>query len=654
MTTLKMQSPSLSIANPDEGVVEQICGYLTAHPPRSFFLFAGAGSGKTRTLIGVLRRLTGLEADYQAGRNFAQRLRLRGQKICVITYTNNAVDVVVERLGENPLVAVSTIHGFAWDLIRGFDSDIRLHMVEGIERSIQEAKSAGESRKKGPTQKDKEKIEKLKDRLCRISEIARFVYSPDRVTYGPGALQHHDVLSIASSLLTRKPMLAQILRDRYPVILIDESQDTMKEVIEALWRTAEMPGGVSLGLLGDHRQRIYTGGHSNLAVAIPESWERPSLQMNHRSSKRIVRLINRIWAAELPGRTQLSSGGEQQARPEKGEGWVRIFIGCASTSIEDKIKKEKSCAERMAEITGDGSWRQHRDGYVCLALEHKLAARRAGFVKLAEAIESVDRDGLWEKGGLSDGRDAGPSPLRIFMDPISALHRAIHENGSLDGLAAMEVLQQHDRLQGLSDISQESQQARLRTLSMSVRVLAQALRPGCDPTLRELLKIVVEHEIFDVHEKLRRAIENEETESQDELERTGNGWSNVLSCNWSEFVLYRDYLADRLGYRTQQGVKGSEFPRVQVILDDEDARGFSFSYDKLFGAKELSGTDRDNQAEGKETTIDRTLRLLYVTCSRPKESLSLVYWSADPRTALETLRKGDWFDENEIVRVEDL
>ncbi len=32
----------------DAHVVEDICAYITATPPRSFFLFAGAGSGKTR------------------------------------------------------------------------------------------------------------------------------------------------------------------------------------------------------------------------------------------------------------------------------------------------------------------------------------------------------------------------------------------------------------------------------------------------------------------------------------------------------------------------------------------------------------------------------------------------------------------------------
>jgi DNA helicase-2/ATP-dependent DNA helicase PcrA len=53
----------------DAGVVDEICSYLTEQPPRSFFLFAGAGSGKTRTLVEVLRRLTGVVPHEDGGVN---------------------------------------------------------------------------------------------------------------------------------------------------------------------------------------------------------------------------------------------------------------------------------------------------------------------------------------------------------------------------------------------------------------------------------------------------------------------------------------------------------------------------------------------------------------------------------------------------------
>ena len=108
----------------DAQVVEEICGYVTDVPPHSFFLFAGAGSGKTRTLVEVLRRITGV-VEHAAGGIYASKLRARGQSVRVITYTKNAARVVTSRLGENRLTEVSTIHSFCWDLVKGFDDDIR-------------------------------------------------------------------------------------------------------------------------------------------------------------------------------------------------------------------------------------------------------------------------------------------------------------------------------------------------------------------------------------------------------------------------------------------------------------------------------------------------------------------------------------------------
>jgi DNA helicase-2/ATP-dependent DNA helicase PcrA len=63
---------------------------------------------------------------------------------------------------------------------------------------------------------------------------------------------------------------------------------------------------------------------------------------------------------------------------------------------------------------------------------------------------------------------------------------------------------------------------------------------------------------------------------------------------------------------------------------------------------ELSKRDKENAEAGKETTIDRTLRLLYVTCSRAQESLALVLWSSDPDAAIARIKDSQWFSEDEI------
>ena len=111
---------------------------------------------------------------------------------------------------------------------------------------------------------------------------------------------------------------------------------------------------------------------------------------------------------------------------------------------------------------------------------------------------------------------------------------------------------------------------------------------------------------------------------------------------------YDDYVNQRTRFDTHQGVKGLEFDRVMVIIDDSEAKGFLFSYDKLFGIKDLTDTDKRNLAEGKETSIERTQRLFYVTCTRAKNSLAVVMYTDNPEgVKAESIRKG-WFHDDEI------
>jgi DNA helicase II / ATP-dependent DNA helicase PcrA len=86
-----------------------------------------------------------------------------------------------------------------------------------------------------------------------------------------------------------------------------------------------------------------------------------------------------------------------------------------------------------------------------------------------------------------------------------------------------------------------------------------------------------------------------------------------------------------------------------VIMDDSAARGFMFSYEKLFGAKELSDTDLQNMREGKETSFDRTRRLFYVTCSHAENSLALVTYTENTDMVKKSVLSKGWFEENEAI-----
>ena len=122
----------------------------------------------------------------------------------------------------------------------------------------------------------------------------------------------------------------------------------------------------------------------------------------------------------------------------------------------------------------------------------------------------------------------------------------------------------------------------------------------------------------------------------------------ALSAQFDEMERYAMYVSDESRFATHQGVKGLEYPRVMVILDDAETRGKVFSYEKLFGVKELSDTDLKNAKDGKDNSVDRTARLFYVACTRAMESLAVVAYSVDPVRVKTTALKNSWFLEEEI------
>lgn len=636
----------------DAHVVEDICGYITEAPSRNFFLFAGAGSGKTRTLVEVLRRVTGV-VKHEAGENYANRLRSRGQSVRVITYTKNATAVVTGRLGENCLTAVSTIHAFCWELIKGFNDDIREALIARQGKKLAEAKSHAAGKVKGESDKDREKYAEIEVAVDGLRKTDTFIYHPDRNTYGQGAMSHGEVLEVAAWLIRERPTLQRILVDRHPLILIDESQDTMKGVLDALFDlSTNRPGQITLGLLGDHRQRIYPDGHDDLPSHVPESWARPVLQMNHRSQERIVKLINRIWDADIEGRTQPKNGVPQHSRTEKNRGTVCIFVGDTRTETVDKIRTEAKCASAMAAATGSDAWHEDVRSYKTLALEHKLAAKRGKFFAAFNAMDLLDKDAATPK---SNGERTGPAMVRPILGPMLELADCIHTDRSLNEFAAMDVLRRHGLLANLPQTTADRQTALDKIYAAVMEFATATFNEGA--TVREVLAPVLKGGLFEADFRLLQAYgdpsppppELKVRGKESKEDRRKRGWDALFITPWREIARYRAYLNGEAELATHQVVKGSEFKHVMVVMDDEDAGGNQFSYDKLFGAEALSPADRVNVEAGNETTIDRTLRLLYVTCSRAEESLALILWAKDPKAALDAINRSTWFAAGEVT-----
>ena len=240
---------------------------LNPEAPKSFFLFAGAGSGKTRSLV------TGLNALRD---RYGNAMRLRAQQVLVITYTNAACDEIQRRLDFDCLFSVSTIHSFVWELIKGFNQDIRCWMHESLTRELHEL---AEAVKKG-NPKTKiygerlRQIESKTKRLQSLPEIKTFVYNPNGENQGRDSLNHAEVIKIGAEFLTTKPLMQRLLISRSPIVLIDESQDTNKSLMNAFMGVqASHKQCFALGLLGDTMQRIYSDGKIDLGVrAIAPHW----------------------------------------------------------------------------------------------------------------------------------------------------------------------------------------------------------------------------------------------------------------------------------------------------------------------------------------------------------------------------------------------
>ena len=128
-----------------------------------------------------------------------------------------------------------------------------------------------------------------------------------------------------------------------------------------------------------------------------------------------------------------------------------------------------------------------------------------------------------------------------------------------------------------------------------------------------------------------------EEESDRHVERS-LAIEKFLGAPFSQVEPFGSYLAGKAHFDTHQGVKGLEFDRVMVIIDDEEARGFLFKYEDLFGGK----------AAG-DKAVEATRRLFYVTCSRAKSSLALVAYTSSPDRVRRFVVEEGWFAKDEIV-----
>lgn len=604
----------------DDHVDREIESCFSASSPNNFFVFAGAGSGKTRSLINTLNFL-----DKEQG----EKLLMKGKQIAVITYTNAACDEISRRLQYKSIFSVSTIHSFLWELIKNYQVDVKTWIMESVQKEIEELKQKQTKTSRGKAgEKRAETIKKKTERLAKIKSIQKFSYNPNGDNVGYDSLSHSEVIKMSTEFIATEPTMQDILTSKYPILLIDESQDTKKELIDALLIVCEKYGEKFIvGMFGDTMQKIYNDGKDNLAKCIPDNWVKPVKIMNHRSAKRIVTLANSIRSSV--------DDQKQQARSDAEEGTVRLFI---TSKSNNKEYVEKRVAEMMVQDTGDIGWNDEED-YKSLILEHHMAASRFGFSELYMPLSNSKKfDTSLREGSISE--------LSILSKLVFPLLVAYQSGNDFEVAKIIRknspLLNKEVFITGLNN-----QVELLRKAEEAVELLMKLWNDGKVPTCLEVLKSIRDTGLFKVGNRVDEVLADY---SQDENEKI-TALRTALSAPFYELERYALYVSDNTRFATHQGVKGLEFPRVMVILDDAQARGFLFSYEKLFGVKAQSDTDEKNAHDGKDTSITRTARLFYVACTRAKKSLAIVAYTENEEMVRDTALANGWFLENEIYIV---
>lgn len=612
---------------------DEIQRCLSLDSPVSFFLYAGAGSGKTRSLIEAINRCLKLNRA---------RLALHGQKIGVITYTNNACEEIQRRLGFDKQVSVSTIHSFVWEQIKTFHVDIKKWLLVNLESEIAELREEQLKERKPGSKAGIDRANKIAAKESRIEALAgvtRFTYSPTGENTGKDSLNHSEVIKIGAHFIGGNSTMQTLLINRFPVLLIDESQDTNKLLIDALFSLQKKHAHCfSLGLLGDTMQRIYTDGKQDLGRHPPPGWATPRKTVNYRCPRRVVELINSI---------RISVDDHlQEPRKDAADGVVRLFI--LNSSTLDKSSMEQAAAEKMASVTGDELW-SHRTGTVkTLILEHHMAAQRMGFLEMYEPLYKNEK----LKIGLLDGSLSG---VRLFSENVFPLIMAKRD---ADPYRVAAIVKQRSPLLNKKILKGDDQRVHVQKAGEAVEELWELFEGDQDPSLLTVLMAVNKAGLFEIPGSLlpivrrttaeQQIAKQSESDAEADASSTLDAWDLFLAAPFSQIEKYVSYINGSAAFDTHQGVKGLEFERVMVIIDDSGARGFSFSYEKLFGVKEKTKTDISNEQEGKETGIDRTRRLFYVTCSRAEKSLAIVAYTDDPQKLKSHVIGQKWFLPSEV------
>lgn len=522
----------------DEEIIE------TLKKGQSFRVEAGAGSGKTYSLNKVIEWIQNNKWNYY-NRN--------KQNVICITYTNAAVEVIVQRLTKDSFIIPSTIHSFAWSSIKQYQSTLIKFIAEDESLFAEKTDSS---------------------EVGEVSYTLGHRYVENGIQY----LHHNDVLNLFAKLLDNSKF-RRVFSTKYPVILIDEYQDSYKPIIDRFIKyfIAENKGP-QFGFFGDAWQTIY---QSNNACGLIEH---PNLKIikkgsNFRCAPKIVDLLNKI-RPDLP----------QQSAIDDFEGMVKVVtsedyrgVRRSERNFKDDLPVEE-LRKRIECIKDNLKDKAADEDVKILMITHKVLAAQQGYEKLLDIISD----------SLRDKEDA---LLMFFMNMIEPIYKALNDSN-------MQLL--FDTL-GIKRYPVTKKSEKIKWQTLKKNLATARTKKSID-----VLQVVVESELIPLLpqiEELYRKYMNDPNCVY------GNASiKEVLDLDYSQFLSAIHFLYPESEFSTEHGVKGEEYDNVVVVVS-KGWNNYQFDTYLPMMNKPIS--------KDKEAAFIRNRNLFYVCCSRPKKRLVL-------------------------------
>jgi len=532
---------------------------------QSFVLDAGAGAGKTYSLVQTLKHLM---ASKERG------LRQTGQQIACVTFTNVAKDQIIERIGPTPIVRVSTIHDFLWDVSKGHQKALKAALL-----------------KFNDTLKDGSARKVVRAELQAALPHCAVSYSDRGSKLAEGRLFHDDLLGVAEIMFRDNPLLCRLVAAKHPYVLIDEYQDTARKVINAFLGSVlpQNEGVVVFGFFGDKFQNIYHGGENPGVGEIPPELTGKLRFVpkgdNRRCSIAVINLLNQI-------RTDI-----QQFPADKNVAGDAVYIQLTAPTSEEGLVRAREFTKTTRDWKLDGV--RVRELY----LTHRLIARSGGYALLLEAYQAR---GSFFRDQLISGEE---SVIAFFIEKIEPL------------VATWAAGQVGATISTLRKVGHKIiDNAAKRTTREALERLVELRRSA---TVREVLEHLQSTAIAQLpdslHDRLNGVVPSRPEAAPPEWDereaREAAFFAALLNLPYQQVADYVSFFREHTPFATKHGVKGDEFDVVYVVLDDQGANWNLYSFEKYL--------TREDETKNQER-FKRSRNVFYVCCSRAKQNLCVI------------------------------